>query len=171
MRILLLASFSLFLSLLSCKENSSNSEPELPEGLLWADEFNGTEWDREEWIPEFGASGWGNQEYQNYTASKENLSVSDGTLKITALKVGDGQGRGDYTSARITSAKTFGPGTLIEVRAKIPDYKGNGLWPAIWMLGDSIRKGTPWPTCGEIDIMEYVSRSPDVFFFYHPQCS
>lgn len=87
MRILLLASFSLFLSLLSCKENSSNSEPELPEGLLWADEFNGTEWDREEWIPEFGASGWGNQEYQNYTASKENLSVSDGTLKITALKV------------------------------------------------------------------------------------
>jgi beta-glucanase (GH16 family) len=164
MRLLLAATLSLFLITSSCKENTSNSEPEVAEGLIWSDEFDGTEWDRNEWIPEFGDSGWGNQEYQNYTASKENLSVSDGTLKITAVKVGDGQGRGDYTSARITSARTFGPGTIIEVRAKIPDYRGDGLWPAIWMLGDSIRKGTPWPTCGEIDIMEYVSRAPDVFF-------
>ena len=164
MRLLLAATLSLFLITSSCKENTSNSEPEVVEGLIWSDEFDGTEWNRDEWIPEFGASGWGNQEYQNYTASKENLSVSDGTLKITAVKVGDGQGRGDYTSARITSARTFGPGTIIQVRAKIPDYRGDGLWPAIWMLGDSIRKGTPWPTCGEIDIMEYVSRAPDVFF-------
>ena len=43
----------------------------------------------------------------------------------------------------------------MEIRAKLPDLKGNGLWPAIWMLGDGIRNGQSWPECGEIDIMEH----------------
>ncbi len=43
----------------------------------------------------------------------------------------------------------------------MPDHKGKGLWPAIWMLGDSIRS-VGWPQCGEIDILEYVSYQPDV---------
>ncbi len=33
---------------------------------------------------------------------------------------------------------------------------GQGIWPAFWMLGDGIFDGTPWPACGEIDIMEMV---------------
>jgi beta-glucanase (GH16 family) len=37
----------------------------------------------------------------------------------------------------------------LEVRAKIPT--AGGSWPAIWLLG----KGMPWPSCGEIDVMEY----------------
>lgn len=36
-----------------------------------------------------------------------------------------------------------------EVRARIPVAKG--AWPAIWTLGNSL----PWPSCGEIDIMEF----------------
>lgn len=36
-----------------------------------------------------------------------------------------------------------------EVRAKIP--VSGGAWPAIWTLGS----GMEWPSCGEIDIMEY----------------
>jgi beta-glucanase (GH16 family) len=32
-----------------------------------------------------------------------------------------------------------------------------GLWPAFWMLGDSMRHGTQWPQCGEIDIFEQVN--------------
>lgn len=156
---------ALSLLTISCKDSSTNTEPELPEGLIWSDEFNGTDWDRAEWDPDLGTGGgWGNQELQNYTVSDENLVISDGTMKIIARKVGDGQDRGDYTSVRLKSVRTFGPGSLIEVRAKMPDYVGNGLWPAIWMLGDSIRNGTPWPSCGEIDIMEYVSRNPNVFF-------
>jgi len=149
---------------ISCKDKTTNSGSELPEGLLWSDEFNGNDWDRDEWVPELGANGWGNQELQNYTASDDNIEVSNGSLKIIARKVDEGQDVGDYTSARLTGIRTFGPGTRIEVRAKIPDYKGNGLWPAIWMLGDGIRNGESWPFSGEIDIMEYVSRSPNTFF-------
>lgn len=156
-----LATLSLLL-FVSCKEKAV--EPVVEDGLIWADEFDGDDWSRDNWYPELGASGWGNNELQNYTASDDNIQVSDGTLKIIARKVGEGQDRGDYTSARLLTHATFGPGTRIEIRAKIPDLKGNGLWPAIWMLGDGIRNGVSWPRCGEIDIMEYVSYAPNQFY-------
>jgi beta-glucanase (GH16 family) len=31
------------------------------------------------------------------------------------------------------------------------------MWPAFWMMGESIAS-TPWPGCGEIDVMEVMSR-------------
>lgn len=42
-----------------------------------------------------------------------------------------------------------------------------GMWPAIWMLGDSIRHGTDWPECGEIDIMEMVNGVETVYGTVH----
>ncbi|MCK7488321.1 MAG: glycoside hydrolase family 16 protein [Bacillus subtilis] len=45
----------------------------------------------------------------------------------------------------------------IEVRAKVPTA-AKGSWPAIWMLPTEFKEGkTPWPKCGEIDIMEHVT--------------
>jgi len=129
--------------------------------LVWSDEFDSGELDNEKWVHETGASGWGNDELQEYTDG-DNTSVSDGTLRITVSKTGTGQNLGDYTSSRINGTDSFTYGRF-EVRAKMPDYKGPGLWPAIWMLGRSIQDGTSWPLCGEIDIMEYVSWNPDHF--------
>jgi len=126
--------------------------------LVWSDEFDGDLLDTDKWKSETGAGGWGNNEWQNYTDGK-NLAVSHGTLKITAKKTGPGQKRGDYTSARLNSKKSFTYGRM-EVRAKLPRHQGNGLWPAIWMLGENVRT-VGWPNCGEIDIMEYVSYLPD----------
>lgn len=55
-----------------------------------------------------------------------------------------------YTSASINTREsyTFQYGRL-EVRARIPAVCG--AWPAIWTLGSSM----PWPSCGELDLMEY----------------
>lgn len=55
-----------------------------------------------------------------------------------------------YTSASVTTARKFSflYGS-VEVRAKIPT--AGGAWPAIWLLGSGIE----WPSCGEIDMMEY----------------
>jgi beta-glucanase (GH16 family) len=39
------------------------------------------------------------------------------------------------------------------VEARIKLSAGQGLWPAFWMLGQG-SPVTPWPQCGEIDIME-----------------
>jgi beta-glucanase (GH16 family) len=41
----------------------------------------------------------------------------------------------------------------VDIRAALP--KGQGIWPALWMLGKSINT-VGWPACGEVDIMEMV---------------
>jgi beta-glucanase (GH16 family) len=37
--------------------------------------------------------------------------------------------------------------------------RGQGLWPAFWLLGADIG-AIGWPACGEIDIMENIGRQP-----------
>lgn len=129
--------------------------------LVWSDEFDGDAVNQDYWSFETGATGWGNNELQNYTDG-ENAVVKEGHLTITASKVGPQvrQKRGDYTSVRmITKGKKEFLYGRIEARAKMP--KGTGTWAAFWMLG----AGHPevmWPHCGEIDIMEYVGYDPDV---------
>lgn len=130
--------------------------------LVWSDEFDGNSLSKANWKFETGQNGWGNNELQNYVAN-DNVEVSDGTLKIIAMKVGDGQSVGDYTSTRLNSKKSFVYGRM-EIRAKLPEARGNGLWPALWMLGDNIST-VGWPACGEIDIMEYVSYDPNTVHF------
>ena len=51
-----------------------------------------------------------------------------------------------FRSTRGTKEFQYG---RFEVRARIP--VGPGSWPAIWLLGT----GMEWPSCGEIDVMEY----------------
>lgn len=56
----------------------------------------------------------------------------------------------DYTSSSInTRGKHEFQYGRYEVRARLP--LASGSWPAIWTLGTS----QGWPSCGEIDIMEY----------------
>ena len=126
--------------------------------LTWADEFDGDNIDTDNWTFETGASGWGNNELQNYT-NGDNAKIENGNLVITARKVNNNQSAGSYTSTRmITMDKqefTYGK---MEIRAKLPS--GRGIWPAIWMLGANFDT-VGWPACGEIDIMEYVGYEPN----------
>ena len=101
------------------------------------------------------AGGWGNNELQTYTDSRENSALDgNGNLVITARQERE---RG-YTSARLTTEGKVQPkyGRL-EARIQIP--RGQGIWPAFWMLGGQI-PNTPWPNAGEIDIMENVGYEP-----------
>jgi beta-glucanase (GH16 family) len=125
--------------------------------LVWQDEFNGNSLSSD-WVFELGDGcpdlcGWGNNELQTYR--RENTEVKDGFITIKALQ--ESFGGKNYTSSRIkTQGKksfTFG---RFDIRAVLP--KGQGLWPAIWMLGDNIPQ-VGWPACGEIDIMEMVGGS------------
>jgi beta-glucanase (GH16 family) len=126
--------------------------------LSWADEFEGENINTENWTFETGASGWGNNELQNYT-NGNNAEVKDGNLIITARKVNDNQTVGSYTSSRmITMDKQEFLYGKMEIRAKLPS--GRGIWPAIWMLGTNFDTAG-WPACGEIDIMEYVGYQPN----------
>ncbi|MEP3210151.1 MAG: glycoside hydrolase family 16 protein [Maribacter sp.] len=126
--------------------------------LVWSDEFDGTSVSADNWLFENRPSGWVNNELQNYQP-EGNTEVSDGTLKITAKQNSDNTIEGAFTSARMNSKESFKYGRM-EIRAKMPEHRGNGLWPALWMLGSNIET-VGWPACGEIDIMEYVSYKPN----------
>jgi beta-glucanase (GH16 family) len=131
---------------------------------VWQDEFNqpaGSAPDPAKWVHDLGASGWGNQELQTYTNSRENAvtvddpEATDGhALLIKAVRTP----AGGYTSARLKTKGKFATGPArVEARLKLP--KGQGIWPAFWMLGANIDH-VPWPDCGEIDIVELIGHQP-----------
>ncbi len=118
--------------------------------LVWSDEFDGTELDKNNWNYDTGNWGWGNNELQNYTDSEDNVKVENGCLVLTARAEKNGD-KTTYTSGRVNSSgKAYFKYGKLEARIKLPDDKG--LWPAFWMLGQFEPKG--WPYCGEIDILE-----------------
>jgi len=136
--------------------------------LTWSDEFEGAagaSFDATKWVAETGGEGWGNKEREYYTARTENISLDgSGHLVITALEEPANTDRHcwygtcRYTSARLKTAGKFAQAYgRFEARIKIP--RGQGIWPAFWMLGDNI-DAVGWPKSGEIDIMENIGREP-----------
>lgn len=126
--------------------------------LVWHDEFDGKAIDKANWTYDLGGGGWGNGEAQFYTDRPENARTEKGLLIIEARQ--EKYEGSYYTSARLkTQGRQEFQHGRIEARIKAP--KGAGLWPAFWMLGASF-DGSNWPDCGEIDIMEYVGREPDL---------
>jgi autotransporter-associated beta strand protein len=131
--------------------------------MSWQDEFDGTSVESARWAfdigtgTQYGLTGWGNNELQYYTNRSQNASVSNGTLKITALK--ENYGGQSYTSARLKTQGLFSQaGGRFEIRAALPT--GQGFWPAIWMMPASDTYGG-WAASGEIDIMEARGQQPD----------
>lgn len=139
--------------------------------VTWSDEFNGpagTAPDPAKWRYEVGGSGWGNEELMYYAPSTRNASLDgQGHLVITARKESDGYtcwyGKCKYTSARLATAGRFlQKYGRFEARIKIP--RGQGLWPAFWMLNNNILSGVPWPNGGEIDILESIGSKPSTAY-------
>lgn len=146
---------------ISCS-NGKNKEGENDTGemdqwiLVFHDDFNGDAVDTKTWNIEDWASRR-NNELQYY--HPDEVYVDNGYL-ILRSRPGEHGGR-QYTSGAVNSKDkfefTFGK---VEVRAKLP--KGQGIWPAIWMLPHD----RSWPP--EIDIMEMLGHEPNkTYMTYH----
>jgi beta-glucanase (GH16 family) len=119
-----------------------------------------------------GPANWGTGEIQTYTRDPANVSLDgNGNLLITPRRDGDA-----WTSARIETKRadfTAPEGGIMQVEARIqlPDPSGadlNGYWPAFWMLGSPYRGNFQnWPGIGEIDVMENVNGTGEVFSTLH----
>lgn len=156
----------IFISLYNLSVSAQNYQ------LIWNDDFSiSGKPDPEKWNYETGFIR--NLEEQIYTSRKKNVRVSDGKLEITALKENFKNNRydptvknyrintpySDYTSGSINTKDKFEfKYGRVEIRAKLP--KGNGVWPAAWMLGANFEE-IEYPYAGEIDIMEHVGIQPD----------
>ena len=125
--------------------------------LVWSDEFSGSSINAANWGFDLGNSGFGNNELQNYTSRSENARIVNGMLVIEARR--ENLGGSAFTSARLKTQgkQSFGVNTWVEARINAPE--GQGIWPAFWMLGNSIST-IGWPSCGEIDIMEIQGQNP-----------
>lgn len=93
--------------------------------------------------------GWGLSEELEYY-SENNIEFKEGSMVITAKK--EKKGQSNYTSGNITTLNNFSfTYGRVDVRAKLP--KGQGIWPAVWLLGDNIKEAK-WPIPGHISIAE-----------------
>ncbi|HUT46585.1 MAG TPA: glycoside hydrolase family 16 protein [Sedimentisphaerales bacterium] len=145
------------------KETGSSNNSNLSTGLklVWSDEFNKDgRPDPKNWTYERGFVR--NQELQWY--QPENARCENGMLIIEGRRQRKQNPRyradsrdwrqnreyAEYTSSSLTTRRLhswmFG---RFEMRGRI-DIRP-GLWPAFWTLGIE----GPWPSNGEIDIMEY----------------
>lgn len=151
-----LISLSLFFSCLD-KDKTQTVLKEYK--LVWSDEFNGSDLNKDNWSFVLWDAAKVNNEWQRYVEDKANYKIKNGKISITATKTGPNKS-GGYSSTRLISKtkQEFKYGR-IEFRAKMPS--GRGTWPALWMLGSNIDE-VGWPMCGEIDIMEYVGFQPDL---------
>lgn len=145
---------------LGCGESGSGvSRPSEQFELVWSDEFEGPAGrapDTSVWSFDIGVGpngdGWGNNQLEFTTDQPGNVSLDgEGNLAIKAREEAFA-GR-SYTSARIKTEGRFSQRYgRVEARIRLP--RGQGIWPAFWMLGDDFAE-VGWPRTGEIDIMEY----------------
>jgi beta-glucanase (GH16 family) len=129
--------------------------------LAWAEEFNTNGKPNPEfWKYEKGFVR--NEELQWYR--EENANCANGVLLIEGRReeipnpkyqTGSQNWRTNRETAHYTSASINTRGQKqwlygrFEIRARIDTTLGS--WPAIWALGDA----KPWPSNGEIDLMEF----------------
>ncbi|MBC7896181.1 MAG: glycoside hydrolase family 16 protein [Cytophagaceae bacterium] len=124
------------------------------------DDFSGT---LAQWTTWTG--GAYNDELQHYQGA--NLHVAAGVLTIAARQenVNGATTPSDptrrsfaWTSGRLETTQHFSAGATgtptVRMAARLKLPAGYGLWPAFWSYGD------PWPTQGEIDILEARGQLP-----------
>lgn len=158
--LILLALLTILISCTKKAEETYNQISNPTYKLVWSDEFDGTEVDLNKWTFEtgIGTNGWGNNELQYYKT--ENTTITEGALSIVAKQ--EDYGGKNYTSSRLITRGKYGfTYGKAEIRAKLP--KGQGVWPAIWMLGSDIGSES-WPACGEVDIMELLGHEPNKIY-------
>ena len=142
-------------------------------GLVFSDDFNGLGLDASKWstcydwrLPsETGCTNEGNLEQEWYT--KDEVTAGNGVLILTAQKQSiDVAVRGQVktyqyqsgminTGAGSTGGAVHWTGTYGYYEARIKFGKGQGVWPAFWLLPADKQ----WPP--EIDVMEFLGGKPN----------
>jgi beta-glucanase (GH16 family) len=135
------------------------------------DDFNGSSLDTSKWVAQrTDLSGFSDAKQNGcYLNDRDNISVSNGTLKLTSRKEspftcrspsGDFSTR--YTGGMVSTygrfAQTYG---RFEVRARMWSTRLPGLQTALWLWPVNANRYGDWPASGEIDFAEMYSSWPN----------
>lgn len=149
MKQLLLATFTLFSSAVCVCADEPSWE------LLWTEDFNEAQLDTTVWSRiDRGTPDWQNTQSKNDAC----YELRDGVMVLKGIVNPDtSTDPAPYLTGGIWTKdkKAFEPGRF-EVRARLHGAKG--AWPAIWLLPFDYKK-YPWPSGGEIDIMERLNNN------------
>ncbi|MEM9752763.1 MAG: glycoside hydrolase family 16 protein [Planctomycetota bacterium] len=118
--------------------------------LVFNDEFDGPSVDTSKWLVLNRQDSF-NNEKQYYR--EEQVTVDNGHLVLTA--VNQPLANKQYRSGLVDSHQQWSHGRF-EARIDLPTSQG--MWPAFWLLPDTSE--VPWPSGGEIDIMENRGSQP-----------
>ena len=138
-------------------QSERDQERNIESQLVFFDEFDGNSLDLGKWdtIPRWGRTDPNGDGLYYY--ADDAIEVSGGVLRINAEK--RRMGGEEYTSGLIETdsmfSQLFG---YFEIRAKLP--KGQGFWPAFWMLQEGI-----FPP--EIDVFEALGDEPNNVYLTH----
>lgn len=139
---------------------------------VWGGNFPGaagTTYNHADWWNDVQPTAvWGDGTIQNTSDSLQNAYL-DGNGDLVIAMTYNPNAAVPYTSARLTSTYAAGPYGRIDARIQNPSAVGMGA--AFWALGadaypagtgpgssaPSTNGGTPWPWCGELDMMELQS--------------
>lgn len=142
--------------------------------LVWSDDFTGganTAPSSSNWKYDTGQGVFGTGEIETMTNSLQNVFVDgNGNLQIVARGSGSSWTSGRIETVRDDFAAPAGGILAVQGSMQLPSATGAaaaGYWPAFWMLGSTMRTGTTWPLCGEIDIMESINGINEVFGTLH----
>jgi beta-glucanase (GH16 family) len=144
--------------------------------LVWALEFKGkanVKPSSSVFSYDVGGGGWGNLEHQAYVDTNVKTDgVSQGNLVFKATKYEPNINEDIYyecpiatlgSACEFLSSRIHTKGKLAfqygRLEARIKNPKGDGTWPAFWMLGNDF-PANQWPNSGEIDIMEGKGANP-----------
>jgi beta-glucanase (GH16 family) len=112
--------------------------------LTFAEECDGTAVDPSKWVSEWGVYFGTDADFMK---SMSQISMGGGNCTITAERKPTPSGR-PWASGLMSTHNRFSQAYgRFEIRAKLP--KGQGLWPAFWLLPQATFHGPP-----EIDVME-----------------
>jgi beta-glucanase (GH16 family) len=139
----------------------------------FVDNFAGSALNRNKWLPQRTDKSGFWDGTSCFVDGPDNVSVSDGTLKLTSRREAQGftcphphvlfgSFQTQYTSGMVSTwarfSQTYG---RFEVRTRISPTRIPGLQTSLWLWPvDAMRYGH-WPASGEIDIAEMFSAYPD----------
>ena len=138
--------------------------------LVWADEFDGPELDRDSWNVEEHPSNWINEELQAYVDDGKHVFVKDGHLVIKPERIYAPDKSATYKSGRVcTEGKVDFTYGYVEIKAKTAS--GKGFLSNIRLLSSGNPYGN-WPKSGSIDMMsadgQYPERGSAIMHFGEP---
>jgi Beta-glucanase/Beta-glucan synthetase len=129
--------------------------------LIWEENFDGTSINTSTWVK----TPRGKVDWNNFMTDFDSCyKVENGNLFLRGIKnTTQTKDTATFLTGGVWSKgkKDFGYGKL-EIRAKVEEAKG--AWPAIWLLPSD---NSPWPSGGEIDIMEHLNYDNFVYQSIH----